>query len=670
MKQKKRDKPTKQFDLFKAVEKHMPLKIALMIAGVYTVLGVSWVVFSDRLLALWASDKDFYVFISSIKGMIYVSGSALLLFFMVFYALKVLSEAGSKLKTSFDELESTNKRLAESENFNKAIIDKMLDSYALHRIILDENGKPCDYEFIDVNPSFEKFTGFRKEDIVGKRYTEAIKRNEDEETDWVSIYGKVALTGEPAALEKYTATFDKWAAISAYSPKKGYFITIFSDITDLKKNEARLRENAYHDPLTGLPNRLALYEDFDRQITVSPETTVALFFIDSDNFKFINDSMGHSLGDLLIRKMGERLTSLFKDRGNTVYRLGGDEFVLFAAYDRIDEVFEYAQEIKSSFEVPIEIEDNTVCITVSIGIATFPANGNSINELIKNADIALYKAKEAGKNCYVLFNDEMHEKIKQRMLIEKNLRNAIENNELDVYYQPQIDAMTGFITGFEALLRWHNKELGFVPPLSFINVAEETRLINPIGKWVLKKACVFLRKIHETGCKEVSVAVNVSIFQLLQDDFVDTVEEFLNAEGIAPGCLELEITESILMDSFNVISFKLSRLKKLGVRIALDDFGKGYSSLSYLKQLPIDTLKIDKCFVDGIRSDIESSDLTGMIVKLGQNLGLTVIAEGVEEQEQMEYLKENGCHRIQGYLICRPLPENDVLRFYNEWNPA
>lgn len=670
MKHRKHGKRIRQFDLFRAVEKHMPLRTALIIACVYTVLGICWIIFSDRLLALWANDKELYVFLSSIKGVIYVLASALLIFVMVFLALRVISEASNKLKKSFDELERTNKRLAESENFNKAIIDKMLDAYALHRIILDENGKPCDYEFVDVNPAFEKFTGIPREEIIGKRYSEEIESRVKEETDWVSIYGKVALTGEPAAFENYTAAFDKWVYVSAYSPKKNYFITIFNDITEIKKNEARLREYAYHDTLTGLPNRLALYEDFEKQITASPGKTAALFIIDSDNFKFINDSMGHSLGDILIKKMGERLTSIFKDQGSKIYRLGGDEFVLFTFYDRIDEVFRYAQEIERNFNEPIEIEENTVCITVSVGIATCPANGNSIDELIKNADIALYKAKDAGKNCYVLFSDEMHEKIKQRMLIEKHLRNAIENNELDLYYQPQVDATTGDITGFEALLRWHNRELGFVPPLSFISVAEETRLINPIGKWVLQKACSFLKKIHATGNEDVTVAVNVSIFQLLQDDFVDIVEETLYSEGIAPDCLELEITESILMESFNVISLILRKLKKLGVRIALDDFGKGYSSLSYLRQLPIDTLKIDKCFVDGIRSDIESSDLTGMIVKLGQNLGLTVIAEGVEEQEQMEHLKENGCHRIQGYLICRPLPENDVLRFYNEWNPA
>jgi len=815
----------KHFDPSKDVDKFMPLKIALIIAGIYIILGVCWIIFSDRFLALWASEKEVYVFLSSIKGVIYVSLSALLIFFMVFNALRAINRAILFMKTNYVEMENMNKKLIESENFNKAIIDKMINAYALHKILLDDNGNPCDYEFIDVNPSFEQFTGIHKEDIIGRRYKESIKGSTEEETDWVGIYGKVATTGIPVSFESYTSAFDKWVTVNAYSPKKGYFITVFNDITGLKKNEEELREkheeltalyeeltaseeelrqqfdelayqqnllriseerfrlsaegandmiwdidlesgqqyfserwhemlgyemdqsgdmlkkllslihpneydyvmslfrkhlegksdflkcecrmeckdegykwflirgkalfnekgkavriagsltdindrkkheeqlkeNAYHDSLTGLPNRLSLYEDFVKRVNIHTQKTTALFFIDSDNFKFINDTMGHSIGDLLIKKMGERLTSLFFGNQSTVYRLGGDEFVLLTEFDQIDEVYRYAREIISSFNSPLDLDENTLCITVSIGIAIYPTNGDNIQELIRNADIALYKAKESGKNCYALFSDDMHEMVKERMLIEKHLRYAIENNELDVYYQPQLDVVTGAISGFEALLRWKNCELGFVEPLKFIGVAEETRLINPIGKWVLQKACSFLKKMHEIHHAHTSVAVNISIIQLLQEDFVDIVEQTLNSTGLAPGYLELEITESILMDSYKVISTNLNRLKKLGVRIALDDFGKGYSSLSYLKQLPIDTLKIDKSFIDSIHSDKDNANLTGMIVKLGHNLGLTVIAEGVELREQMDYLIENGCHKIQGYLISKPLPENEIL---------
>lgn len=310
----------KQLDFYKMVDKYMPLKTALIIAGIYTVLGVCWIIFSDRVLAMWAADKEFYVFLSSIKGVIYVSASALVIFFMVYNAFRVINETNNIMKSNYDELENINKRLAESEDFSKAIINKMLNAYALHRILLDENGKPYDYEFIDVNPSFEKFTGISKEEIIGKRYKEIIKGIE-EETNWIDVYGKVAITGEPVSFESYTSYFDKWVVVSAYSPGKEYFITVFSDISDLKRNEAELRKNAYHDSLTELPNRLALFEDFGRHISTFPEKNIALFFIDSDNFKFINDTMGHSIGDILIKKMGEKLTSLFEEGHNNICRV-------------------------------------------------------------------------------------------------------------------------------------------------------------------------------------------------------------------------------------------------------------------------------------------------------------------------------------------------------------
>lgn len=822
----------KQFDLSMNVDRYMPLKISLIITGIYTALGICWIIFSDRLLALWAGDKKIFAFLSSIKGIAYVTVTALLIFFMVFNALRSINQAILIMKANYTEMENINKKLTESENFSKSIIEKMINAYALHRIILDANGRPVDYEFVDVNPSFEQFTGIPREEIIGKRYKEAIKGSDEEKTDWVGIYGKVAMTGIPVSFESYTSSFDKWVTINAYSPKRGYFITVFSDITQLKKNEAellkkheeltalyeeltaseeelrqqfdelmyqqnllkiseerfrlaaegsndmiwdidlengqqyfsdrwyellgheidksentfnkwlslihpdeygqiiniigkhlegktdfircecrmlcknegykwflirgkalfdekgkairiagsltdinerkkheeQLKKNAYHDSLTGLPNRRALYEDFERHVSTHSLKNMALFFIDSDNFKFINDTIGHSIGDLLIKKMGERLTFLSEGNHNSIYRLGGDEFVFLAGYNCTDEVHQYARKIIDSFNSPLDIDGNTLCITVSIGIAVYPANGSNIQELIRNADIALYKAKELGKNCYVLFSDEMHEKLKERMLIEKHLRTAVENNELKVYYQPQIDVVTGAVSGFEALLRWENSELGFVPPLKFIGVAEETRLINTIGKWVLRHACSFLKKIHEIYDTHMSVAVNISIFQLLQEDFVDIVEETLNSTGLAPSSLELEITESILMESYKVISSNIARLKKSGVRLALDDFGKGYSSLSYLKQLPIDTLKIDKSFIDNIHLDKSNADLTGMIVKLGQNLGLTVIAEGVELQEQLDYLVQNGCHRVQGYLVSKPLPEDEIINFCYKWN--
>jgi len=306
--------------------------------------------------------------------------------------------------------------------------------------------------------------------------------------------------------------------------------------------------------------------------------------------------------------------------------------------------------------------------TVSIGISTYPEDGANADELMRSADIAIYKAKATGKNKYVFFNHEMQETVRQRMMIEKHLRNALQNNELLIYYQPQLDIKTGKISGFEALLRWNNNELGFVSPLEFIGTAEETHLIIPIGEWVLRNACFFLKQLHIRGYTNIIISVNVSILQLLQENFVDTVIRVLEFIKMDPKYLELEITESILMESYQAISDKLYRLKEIGVRIALDDFGQGYSSLSYLKQLPINTLKIDKSFVDSINFEESSDSLTGTIVMIGRKMGLTILAEGVETQEQMNYLIKHKCHKIQGYLISKPLPQEEVIKFYEEWN--
>jgi diguanylate cyclase (GGDEF)-like protein len=436
---------------------------------------------------------------------------------------------------------------------------------------------------------------------------------------------------------------------------------------ELKAYQEKLQYNAYHDSLTGLPNRLSLYESLSTYMTDYPDRKVALLFIDADNFKFINDTMGHEFGNQLIINMGNNLSKL-SDSPHTVYRIGGDEFICCCyGFNKIQEIEEYAEKIMQNLKMPFEINENTLHITVSIGISTYPLNGSTVASLMQCADIAMYRAKELGKNKYVFYNYTMQGFVTRRMIIEKHLRSAIHNDEFQVYYQPQIDIESHRITGFEALIRWNNPELGFVSPLDFIGISEETHLIIPIGEWVLRNACILIKQLLEKGYTELTISVNVSIVQLLQKEFVGMVQQVLASMDIAPKHLELEITESIMMESFDTIGNKLNQLKGIGVKIALDDFGKGYSSLSYLKQLPIDTLKIDKTFIDDIIDEKDNVSLTDMIVKIGCKMGMTVLAEGVETQEQYDYLARNSCHKIQGYLISKPMPQQEVIRFYEEW---
>ncbi|WP_151733574.1 ABC transporter substrate binding protein [Paenibacillus tengchongensis] len=430
----------------------------------------------------------------------------------------------------------------------------------------------------------------------------------------------------------------------------------------LRLSEEKYRLLAYNDALSGLPNRLSLTEELQRFIRQNAGGQAALFFLDIDNFKYINDTMGHSFGDELLVQVGERLLSC-SNRLSRHFRFGGDEFViLFQDTGGLSEVNAYAESLVQAFREPFRLHTSTVHISASIGIAQYPENGHNAEELLKNADIAMYKAKEAGKGGYVIYGQAMQQHFDDRMIIESHLRNAIENDELSLHYQPLVDTTSGEVWGFEALIRWNSPELGRVSPLTFIRIAEDCRLIVPIGEWVLRTACRFIKGLQDQGFPHYHISVNISVIQLMLDDFADMVLEVLRDTGLAPEFLELEITESIFMESFEAISSKLETLKSLGIGIALDDFGTGYSSLSYLKQLPITTLKIDKSFIDSIDSPNNMS-LASSIVTIGHDMGLRVTAEGVETPEQLAFLERTRCDKIQGYYISRPIPQHEVA----EW---
>lgn len=429
--------------------------------------------------------------------------------------------------------------------------------------------------------------------------------------------------------------------------------------TELQNTQKRLRQMAYYDYLTGFPNRMSLYENF-RDFSRNPDAGFTLLSFDIDNFKDINDTMGYTIGDELIVAIGRRINGFFKDR-HVLYRIGGGEFSI-ALHDvtTAGDAKEAAESILKLMEEPFRIRDSSIFVTVSIGIAIYPEHGRTADELLMNSEIALFKAKEEGKNRYAIFGKEMMMAVNKRLIIENKLRSALSNGEFFLHYQPQLDLMTDKITGFEALLRWRNDELGLVPPDKFIAIAENTHQIIPIGEWVLKEACSFLKRLHDMGYSDMSISVNISIIQLNQDDFVEMVSCVLNQTGINPRFLELEITESAVIKSYESIGQKLERLRSLGVRIAMDDFGKGFSSLSGLQNLRIDTLKIDKIFIDSILVSEERA-LVENIIMIGKKMGLVVLAEGVETLKQQEYLKRFGCHKMQGYFFSRPLPEEEVI---------
>jgi diguanylate cyclase (GGDEF)-like protein/PAS domain S-box-containing protein len=437
-----------------------------------------------------------------------------------------------------------------------------------------------------------------------------------------------------------------------------------SDITELKEQQERIKHLAYHDFLTGLPNRASFKDITEQEIYIAKtkDISFALFFIDVDNFKVVNDSLGHGIGDKLLVKISQALAS-YEYPEKFVAKLGGDEFVILLRNLKDKETaLRHAEQIMGLFQQPFRLKTHNCHVSISVGIVFYPQDGKNFEELLINADIAMYKAKELGKKRFVFFDQKMKDEFEEKERMQNSLCQAIAEKEFILHYQPQVDLESDRIIGFEALIRWQNPEKGIIQPNRFISLAEESGLIVPIGDWVLREACTFAKKLQDLGYPGKTIAVNISTVQLRQNDFVDKVLAVLEETGLAPVNLELEITETVLIEFFDHhIHAKLNLLQKKGIRIALDDFGRGYSSLNYIKQLSISTLKIDKSFIGDIDDRDDSTNITGAIIILAHQLGLKVVAEGVELPEQIEYLRNYHCDVIQGYIVSRPLPEEKIL---------
>lgn len=434
------------------------------------------------------------------------------------------------------------------------------------------------------------------------------------------------------------------------------------NVTLRKTIEEKNKYLAYYDSLTSLPNRILLMDKLNEALKTAIKNGEkgAVFFIDLDNFKRVNDTLGHDYGDKLLQSLAIAINNVLGPNA-TVYRLGGDEFsILMRDVDHKDNIIKTCKDIINICKNPFEIDGKQTFTSVSIGVSLYPDDGIDSSLLLKNADTAMYKAKDLGKNRYEFFNKNMFNEVLKKTKIEKGLRNALENNEFQLYYQPQIDCKTKKVQGMEALLRWKNNDFGFVSPADFIPVAEETSLIIPIGEWVLKTACIQGKKWLDKGYKLGVMAVNVSIVQLQHTDFLNTVKTALKESKLPPELLEIEITESVLMECVDYNIETLHNLRHLGINIALDDFGTGYSSLSYLRILPINNLKIDKSFIDSIHVNYTNRSVVYGIIELAHKMNLNIVAEGVEWQEQFDILQSMNCERVQGYFFSKPIPADNI----------
>jgi diguanylate cyclase (GGDEF)-like protein/PAS domain S-box-containing protein len=573
----------------------------------------------------------------------------LILIFVLFFAIKYLdklNEENQKLKRRRDEFE----QIFNSVNVALWSLDVKTSSFLFSSGVSRIFGYSGDYLSHNTNAWYdaihpkdvERVRAFEEKLLQGEPATEEFRIiHPSSEIRWLRVNG--------------TPIFDHEGRLLKANG-------VILDITEGKNYEEKIHRMAHHDLLTGLPNRYYLKKYLASLVENHVEQQMAILFIDLDRFKVINDTKGHTFGDILLEKVTERLKSCLSKK-DFIVRYGGDEFIIVLQNVTKEKVSYIAETIIERFTESFVINGLEVFTTPSIGISMYPKDGNDIDTLIKNADAAMYLAKEKGKNNYQFYDSSLHEKNEKKMKIESKLRKALEQNEFILHYQPKIELSTNRLVGIEALIRWENKELGFVSPADFIPIAEELGLIIPIGKWILKEACKQCVKWQRLGFEDLSVAVNISPRQFKDPAFSQTVVSILEETGLSPHCLELEITESI-MEDIKQSRFILEKLKKIGVKVAIDDFGTGYSSLHYLCHLPINTIKIDKSFVDGIHINDEKVAILQTIIDMGHRLKFEVVAEGIETREQVNFLVDHSCRIGQGYYFNKPLSKNDFERLY------
>ncbi|MEO5340239.1 MAG: EAL domain-containing protein [Magnetococcus sp. MYC-9] len=528
-----------------------------------------------------------------------------------------------------------------------------------------------------VNPAFVRITGYSEGDVLGHSVN-LIRSDRHDTTFYQKLWQTLTETGywqgEFWSRRKDGQTYPQWLTISAVRDPIGSiqnYIGVFSDLTALKESEESLLHLLGHDTLTDLPNRHLFQErlSFALDNTVSREGMVAILLLDLDRFKVINDSMGHDVGDRLLVLAGERLTHLLNSEqpllGTCVLgRLGGDEFgIILPKLSHAQDATQLAKRILDGFARPFMIDSMEYFLGVSIGIGISPLDGKDVKTLMKNTDVALYHAKEQGRHNFQFYRHALNTFSMERMVLEGELRNALDRGEFVMYYQPQMDASTGRLAGAEALIRWAHPQKGMVAPGAFIPLAEEIGLIVPMGVWAMETVCRQAQSWWETGLPPLRVAVNVSGVHFKQPDFIDTVISVLHRSGLEAHWLELELTESIAMGDVETTHAKLNRLSDAQIQLAIDDFGTGFSSLSYLKRFPIDTLKIDQSFVRNCTQDADDAAIIRAFIQLAHSLSLTVIAEGVETEEQLRFLRSEHCDEVQGYLYSRPLPEASFVEF-------
>ncbi|MEK3978268.1 EAL domain-containing protein [Psychrobacillus sp. FSL K6-2836] len=530
-------------------------------------------------------------------------------------------------------------------------------------ILVCENGN-----ILDLNAITSKILDYDPKILVGQSIEQLIEENSMRN---FQLMMKQTLTGYATEIQNclirhvkghYLPMYIKAIPMETNNNVSGFYLVLRETAT-ISDEQEQLYYLAYHDHLTGLWNRRALKEHLrDTLVNAEPGSELSVVRIDLDRFKMINESLGYNYGDELLKKIADRL-GLYIDKSSNLYRQSGDEFVFIITDKSRDETSEFAENILIELSKPLYLDHQEYFVTASIGISMYPYDGKKMDELLIKADQALYIAKDRGRAHYRYYQEQMNLAFPNDALMESHLRRAIEKEEFSIHYQPQVNLVTGEINSFEALLRWNNRKFGYVSPMNFIPIAEESGMIMQIGDWVLEEVCIQLKYWQEKGYRPVRIAVNISPKQFIQDNFAMKIHEKIQKYNISPSSLEVEITESAMTDMQDTFT-TLKELKDIGVFISIDDFGTGYSSLSYLKKYPIDIIKIDQSFIKDMELDDKNAAIATTIIQLAHSLGMEVIAEGVEKDRQVEILKSANCQKAQGYLFSKPIPIEHINESY------
>ena len=547
----------------------------------------------------------------------------------------------------------TERKLAEEKlRLSATVLEHIADGV----MVIDVGGR-----IVAINPAFTQITGYIEIEALGQDSTLTRSSRHDVAFYmelWEDLRENGFWRGEIWNMRKNGELYLEWLTVSAVRDNLGditHYVAVFSDITKVKESQDKLDHMAHHDPLTALPNRLLFHDRLQHalQRACRDKEQLAILFIDLDRFKNVNDTLGHHVGDELLKQVAIALSGQLRE-GDTLARLGGDEFiVLLENIDGQAGAGHVAGKLVSMFEQPFLVADYELFVTGSVGISVYPQDALDLNMLIRNADVAMYQAKARGRNGYQFYAPSMTGEGVERLRLETMLRRSIEKDEIFLNYQPQVEVDSGRLIGVEALVRWENPELGLVPPVRFIPLAEDTGFINQLGKWVLYESCRQMIRWQQAGLYVPKIAVNLSVKQFERGSIVCMVAEILKETGLEPHRLQLEVTESVIMNTGDALVF-INDLHAIGVGLAIDDFGTGYSSLAYLKQLPVQTLKIDRSFIKDISTDSNDEAIAIAIIQLGKSLNLSVIAEGVETEDQAAFLLRHGCNQAQGYLYSRP----------------